>query len=175
MWHSQGKLSKHILAWLKAHGQILSLEKGTRKRIFFDQIKAGDVVLFSYPIVFKNLSRPSPNQPFIRRKSTNNIGGEYRIAFVVNTGPVRTDGMFHASTGNLLLSVFKLSSSPVVNKIVLGAFYRRRLVNYQSFIRVLGTIYGKEAFRTYKLYQTRDLQILKFDLRKLRTKDEDDE
>ena len=176
-FHRGGRIPKHILNWAKEHGQTFSLREGTRKRITDGSLKAGEIILFSYRLVLKDLRRKSPNHPFIRTrdKSSSSLGGEYRIGFVVNTGGGRTNGVFASNIGTQLLSVFKLSSSTFVNKIVLKAFYRKRNVSYRSFINVLGAIYGHGSFRTYRLDFVRDLQILKFDLRKLRPQVEEDD
>jgi hypothetical protein len=173
-FHSSGKLPKHILQWLKDHGQNLTVKAGTRKRIHDGGIQAGEVILLSYPIVLKQVTRSSPNQLVMKKRSAS-IGGDYRIVFVVNTGGGRTGGVFLSTAGNYLLTAFKLSSSTVVNKIVLRAFYRKRSVQYQNFMHILGKIYGLDAFRTYNLAKARDLQVLKLDLRRIRENEEDDE
>lgn len=174
--HEPGRLSKKVLEWLKSHGQNVDLKSGTRRRIptSSSYIKAGEVALLSYPFTLTGsaarrygvnlFTMPAPGK---KVEKVTGADAEYRLVFIVNTGGTKTDGVFLSSAGNLLLSCFKLSQSEVVNKVILKAFYKKRRVQYQHFVGALSTILGAEAFRTYNLKLTHDLQILQLKIRNI--------
>lgn len=124
-------MNKDIFDWLKYHNQQ---PKRVLRQIPVSPnfIKAGDVLLVSYPDDY-----------------------EYRLILVV--GSKYGSGVYSSTRGNFLMTGFKLTSSKVINKLVLDRFYKNRLANYQDFKAVLGSLFGLLTYRTYDLSKIKEL------------------
>lgn len=83
----------------------------------------------------------------------------------VSRGP----GMFISTQNNMLLACFKLDdTSESVLKIIIRSIYKDRgLAKYRVIQKSLGSILGKNSFRTYKIQFIDDLQKVVIQLPRL--------